>query len=252
MTDTSRSQLYGAGVFTTIRIINGEPWLWDKHWRRLEHDAAKLGIDLSMYSEFMVRRGLDESIPDADRTGSRKARITITDERASPLWSKEQRAVPTNVSFLIAPLREVPRPFRLTISPYAVNLTSPIAALKTCNYLEPSMSLEEARARGASEAIRINQRGHVTSACMANVFWLRKDRLFTPALSTGCLPGTTREFVIENLDTAEVEARVEELLDADAIFLSSAGLGVVRVDEFNGKEITPNDHEILHLGPFGV
>lgn len=72
MSDASRSHLYGYGVFTTIRIIDGEPWLWDKHWRRLEHDAGKLGIDLAAYSEGMVRRGLLESLPDAKKAGTRR------------------------------------------------------------------------------------------------------------------------------------------------------------------------------------
>lgn len=253
MSDSSRARLYGAGVFTTIRIIDGEPWLWEKHWRRLEYDAAKLGIDLSMYSEYMVRHGLDESISDAERSGVRKARITITDERPSPLWSNDQPIVPSNISFLIAPLRELSRPFRLTISPHAISSTSPLAGLKTCNYLDQTMSLDEARSGGANEAIRVNERGHVTSACMANVFWLRGDQLFTPALSTGCLSGTTREFVMENrLDVGEVEAEIDDLREAEAIFLTSAGLGVTRVDEFEGRVMRESEHPMIHLAPFRV
>ncbi|MBV9240991.1 MAG: aminotransferase class IV [Acidobacteria bacterium] len=247
MSDLSRSNLYGAGVFTTIRIIDGEPWLWDKHWRRLESDAAKIGIDLSMYSEYMVRRGLDESIPDVEKTGVRKARIMITDERPSPLWSEDQRVIPTNVSFLIAPLPKVARPFRLTISPYAVNSTSPLAGVKTCNYLEETLSLDEAKSRGYNEAVRLNERGHVTSACMANIFWLKDDRLFTSDLSTGCLPGTTREFVMESLDVTGGEVEVNELKRADAIFLTSAGLGVVQVDEFDQREMATLYHPIRRL-----
>jgi len=249
MTYVPRASLYGAGVFTTIRVIDGEPWLWEKHWRRLERDAAKLGIALSMYSENMVRRGLDESIPETDRAGVRKARITITDERASLLWSEEQPIVPTNVSFLISPLRGVSRPFRLTISPHSINSTSPIAGLKTCNYLEQTMSLQEATSRGANEAIRLNERGEITSACMANVFWLKDDQLFTPSLATGCLAGTTREFVIDNLDVEEIEIGIDDLKSADAIFLTSAGLGVIQVDEFGERQMPGVEHAILSLTP---
>ena len=113
------------------------------------------------------------------------------------------------------------------------------------------MSLDEARLGGANEAIRINERGQITSACMANVFWLSDGRLFTPALSTGCLPGTTRELVIESLEVAEVEAQIDELRKADAIFLTSAGLGVVQVDEFERQKMLRLDHEITRLIPDG-
>lgn len=244
MSDVSLSHLYGKGVFTTIRIVGGKPWLWEKHWRRLMHDAEALGIDTSPYSEYMVQRGLDESIPDADRLKSQKARITMTDLRSSPFWSDDAPSIPSNVEFLISPLREVPRPFRLGVSPYSVNSGSPLAGLKTCNYLEQTVSLDEARSRGLNEALRLNEPGHITSACMANVFWLTDGKLFTPALTTGCLPGTTREFVMESLDIEEVEAGLDELNKADAIYLTSAGLGVIAVDEFNGKPLPIRDQLI--------
>jgi branched-chain amino acid aminotransferase len=241
--------LYGAGVFTTIRIIDGEPWLWDKHWRRLMHDCELLGIDTTPYSEYMVRRGLDESIPDADKFRALKARITITDERPSPLWSDAKAPIPSNVTFLVCPLRMIDRPFRVGVSPHLMNSTSPIAGLKTCNYLDQILSLDEARSRGLNEAIRVDERGHVTSACMANVFWLKDAQLFTPAITTGCLPGTTREFVCENLNVVEVEADLDKLRLADAIFLTSAGLGVAQVDEFDGRSMATVDNAILNLMP---
>jgi branched-subunit amino acid aminotransferase/4-amino-4-deoxychorismate lyase len=247
VSETSQAALYGRGVFTTIRIIDGEPFLWEKHWRRLEHDAERLGIDLSPYSEYMIRRGLDESIPDDQRSILQKARISFMDERPAPLWTSSQPPVPTSVSILLAPLGEVPRPFRIGISSHRINSTSPIAGLKTCNYLEQTMSLDAARSRGFNEAIRLNEHGHITSACVANVFWLIRDQLFTPALLTGCLRGTTREFVLENIDCKEVEAEVDVLERADAIFLTSVGLGVIAADEFNGRRLAAGDHSILRL-----
>ncbi|MFL6373810.1 MAG: aminotransferase class IV [Pyrinomonadaceae bacterium] len=245
----SRASLYGSGVFTAIRIIKGEPWLWERHWRRLMHGAQKLGIDTSPYSENMLRQRLEESISDADNSKPHKARITITDERPSPLWSDAASPLPANVTFLVSPLREPPRPFRLGISPHLVNSTSPIAGLKTCNYLEQMTSLDEARSRGHTEAIRLNERGHVTSACMANLFWLKDGHLYTPSLSTGCLPGTTREFLLENVNVIEVEAGLQDLTDADAIFLTSAGLGVVQVNEFDRREMANVEREILNVLP---
>ncbi len=249
MNEKSQAALYGRGVFTTIRIVDGKPWLWEKHWRRLEHDARQLGIDLSAYSGYMMRRSLDESIPKDRKAGPQKARITIIDERTAPLWSDAPAPVPTGVSIVFASLRDVPRPFRLGISPQRINSTSPIAGLKTCNYLDQTMSLEQAASRGFNEAIRINERGHVASACIANVFWLKRDALFTPSLSTGCLPGTTREFVLENIKCEEVETGIGEVEKADAVFLTSAGLGIVAVDEFNGRAMRRIDHPILNLIP---
>jgi branched-subunit amino acid aminotransferase/4-amino-4-deoxychorismate lyase len=141
----------------------------------------------------------------------------------------------------------MPSPFRVTTSPYPVNSRSPLAGIKSCNYLENILAIDEAKGRGFHEAIRVNERGHVTSGCMANVFWLSGGKLFTPASSTGCLPGTTREFVLENLACEEVEAEIGELGSAKAIFLTSAGLGVVAVNEFDGRTLGGRDHRIVQV-----
>ena len=111
------------------------------------------------------------------------------------------------------------------------------------------MSYEEAQAGGFDEAIRLNEKGHVTSACMANVFWETGGRLYTPSLSTGCLPGTTREFVLENLECEEVEVGIETLESADRILLTSAGVGVAPISEFNGRKLDTSDHPTLNLIP---
>ncbi len=247
----TRSELYGSGVFTTTRIIDGKPWLWEKHWRRLAHDAERLGLELGHLTQELVRKELEYAL-DIDELQEGRARITLHDTRPSIIWpGVETPDEPTTLSVVTGELREITRPFRLALSPARINSTSPVAGLKTCNYLEQTMSLDEARLGGANEAIRINERGQITSACMANVFWLSDGRLFTPALSTGCLPGTTRELVIESLEVAEVEAQIDELRKADAIVLTSAGLGVVQVDEFERQKMLRLDHEITRLIPDG-
>ena len=111
------------------------------------------------------------------------------------------------------------------------------------------MAFEEAKSRGFDEALRPNERGEVSSACVANVFWLNDGELFTPSVKTGCLPGTTREFILENLECTEVETNMNALFIADEIFLTSAGIGVVQAAEFDGRVMQQQPHEILDLVP---
>jgi len=111
------------------------------------------------------------------------------------------------------------------------------------------MAREEGKRRGFDEAIRLNERGEIASACMANVFWLKEERLYTPSLKTGCLAGTTREFVLEDLECIEVEAGVETLDQVDAIFLTSAGLGVAQAANFEGKELRRVNRPIIAAMP---
>lgn len=243
----SQAELYGKGVFSTVRITGGQPFLWEKHWRRLLRDAEVLSIDLSRFDESSVNIALERSLAENDLVDGR-ARITFHDESPSALWRSESDNG-TRMSILIGDLRRMHRPFRISVSPYSMNSRSPLAGVKSCNYLEHLMALDEAKRREFHEAIRLNERGIVTSACMANVFWLEGGRLFTPPLETGCLPGTTREFVLESLDCEEVKAEIEELEKVDAIFLTSAGLGIVQVDEFDSRTMPERQHPITDILP---
>jgi len=239
--------LYGSGVFTTLTVYSGKPFLWEKHWRRLAENAEKIGIDVSNFSDGGARMAVADLI-EKNKVRDGRVRMTFFDESASAIWTSEAEQ---RVSFLVmtANLRALEGEFRLTISPYRINSTSPLAGVKSCNYLEKILAKEEAKQLAFDEAIQLNERGEIASACMANVFWQTDGRFFTPSLRTGCLAGTTREFVLENLECDEVEAGIEELKCADAIYLTSAGVGVTQVAEFDGRELRREPHAIMKLLP---
>ena len=245
--DRANATLYGKGVFTTVPFGDFGLFLWDKHWRRLTSDAARLDIDISAYNEESVRNAATEAIRENGSPGGR-VRIAFLDESPGRLWASGGTA--TRLSIITGDRRIMPSQNHLVVSPHRVNTTSPLAGVKTCNYLEPLLSLQEARKRGFNEAIRLNERGEIASACMANVFWLNDDQLCTPSLKTGCLAGTTREFILENLECEEVEAGIEALRLADAVFVTSAGIGVVQIAEFEGRNLQRTDHKITTILPF--
>ena len=242
---TTNASLYGKGIFTTIAICEGKTFLWQKHWRRLSANAETVDIDLSNHIESFVSNALAEVIRE-NRVVDGRARVTFFDESASAIWPGES-IDSTTLSIITGGIRDIPDNFTLTVSPYPVNSRSPLTGVKSCNYLENLMAVEEAKTRGFHEAIRVNERSEVTSAAMANVFWLKGDELFTPSLSTGCLAGTTREFILENLPCREVEAGIEELSYADAIYLTSAGLGIIAVAKFAGRKLPNPSHRITQL-----
>jgi branched-chain amino acid aminotransferase len=247
--DSNNSSLYGSGVFTTIAIIDGQPFLLDKHWQRITRNCGSIGIDLSQITKSAVEESLMNTVDNNNVTVGR-CRLTFRDERQSPIWSSVDETVQaTSLHIMFGERRSSPEPFKLTSSPYPINSRSPLAGVKSCSYLENILAIDEAKGRDFHEAVRVNERGHLASACMANVFWLKDDVLYTPSLATGCLAGTTREFVMENVECREVEVLVDELDVADAVYLTSAGWGIVRVAEYNGRRLQNVDHPIEHLWP---
>lgn len=228
----SSATLYGKGIFTTIAIYDSQPFLWEKHWARLLNNASRIGLDFDL-SEASVKTSLSEIIfKNYLNTG--RARLTFLDESARGIWAVENGK---KTSFLIttADFRPFPKEMKLTISPYQINSTSPLVNIKSCNYLENLLAFEEVKKRGFDEAVQLNEKGEIVSACLANIFWTKGDEIFTPSLKTGCLAGTTREFILEKYGAFEVEESIKTLQDADKIFLTSAGIGIVPIKEFDGK-----------------
>lgn len=229
----SSAVFYGKSIFTTVAIYNSQPFQWNKHWLRLNENAKKIGVDLSEFTEEIVKNSLSKIVEKNNLTKAR-ARLTFFDESANKIWQIESKR---ETSFLItsADLRADNFESRIAISPFRINSTSPLAGVKSGNYLENILALEDAKAKGFDEAVRLNEREEIVSAAMTNVFWIKHGEIFTPSLETGCLTGTTRSFVLENFSVKETKVGLRKLKNADEIFLTSAGIGIARVKNFNEK-----------------
>ena len=158
--------LYGKGIFTTIAINNGELFLWEKHWRRLSDSADRVEIDLSEHSKETTKKAIEEILRRNELTQAR-VRLTFFDESSNNIWHREAKQKAT-LLITTGEKRQVNENFRLTISPYLINSLSPLAGIKSCNYLEKLMASNESKNRGFEEAVQVNERGETTSATMAN------------------------------------------------------------------------------------
>jgi branched-chain amino acid aminotransferase len=235
----SSAALYGKGVFTTLAVHRAKPFLWSKHWLRLTDHAAKLGIYLDNAKEEIVKKSLLNLIDENDASEAR-ARITFFDNTVPTIWSVDG-VKSTSLLIQTADFGQTKDRLRLGVSPFSINSRSPLANIKSCNYLENILAFEDSKQRGFDEAMRLNERGEISSACLANVFWLKNEKLFTPHLNTGCLAGTTREFVAEiakeiGFDCFESNADLKEILSANEVFLTSSGLSIANVERIEDVE----------------
>ena len=115
-------------------------------------------------------------------------------------------------------------------------------AIKTLNYLGSALAKQEAKQHGADEALLLNQRGLVSEASVANVFALRGRALSTPPSIDGCLEGINRAAVLElarelGFSVSERSLGRRDLLQADEVFLTGSGAGVVGVRSLDGRAI---------------
>ena len=240
----SSAMLYGRGVFTTVAIYNGKPFLWPEHWRRLLDHAKRLNIDCSGCTETGVGDALRKLI-NVNNVADGRARIILLARSGRDFWkTKAPGAKQTDMLIMTGEAQKVPAAgITLAVSPYRLNTLSPLSGIRSLNYLEQVLSWEEAQAREFDEAVMLNERGEIAAATMANIFWVREGTVYTPALSTGAVAGITRSTVLklaeaDSIPVVEGIYELSDLVEADEIFLTSANLGVAVVTTFDFRKYT--------------
>jgi branched-chain amino acid aminotransferase len=117
-------------------------------------------------------------------------------------------------------------------------------AIKSCNLLNNILAIREAYAKGAFEAILLNEIGEIAETAGANVFLVKEGTLLTPPLDAGILPGVTRRVVLDLAAGLAVPAReepvaVKDLLAADEVFITSTLKEVLPVATVDGRPVGP-------------
>ena len=238
----SSAMLYGRGVFTTVAIYNGKPFLWPEHWQRLSSHAEKLNVECAGLNERNVAEAL-RKLCSVNQVKSGRARVILLARSGRDVWrTKKESPRKTDLLIMTGEPQKVPAAgMSLAVSPYRVNTLSPLVGIRSLNYLEQVLSWEEAQARDFDEAVVLNERGEIVSATMANIFWFKDGTIQTPALSTGAIAGITRAAIIELagkqfIPVIEGVYELADFTDADEIFLTSASLGVAPVTTFDFRQ----------------
>ncbi len=239
------ASLYGRGVFTTLAIYGGQPFLWSEHWERLIAHAKQAGVDVREWDKETVGELLDRLIS-ANGVESGRARITLLANTSSGTWNREGDGAHKATLLIMSgdPHKAAfEEGMAITLSPFRVNTHSPLTGIKCTKYLDNLLAREEAHERDFDEAVRLNERGEIVSATMANIFWVKDGTIHTPSLATGALAGTTRSQIYLlaaelSFPMIEGEYEVAQLAEADEIFLTSAGLGVGIVTTFDFHRYT--------------
>lgn len=180
----------GDGVFETCGVVHGQAFALTRHLRRLERSAAGLGLEPPDLAE--IRTAVAQVL--AARRDLGRVRITVT-AGIGPLGSG--RAPGAQTVLVVAGPARPPAPAHVVRVPWTRNERSAVAGLKTTSYAENVVALAAATRLGADEALLANTVGALCEGTGSNVFVERDGELLTPALSTGCLAGITRELVLE-------------------------------------------------------
>jgi branched-chain amino acid aminotransferase len=229
----------GWGLFTTLRIVRGEAFAYERHWRRLEKDSAVTRLP-SVYTGARVRVYLQEVIR-ANRVEQGCARIYLIWNTVGS-WKSDEKLPEVDLVITTADVPKYPEIVRLTVREHGRHAASPLAGVKTISWLNSVWASAEAQRAGFDEVVLLNERGEVSECTAANIFAIKGDKVLTPPLSSGCLEGVTRGVLMEiavDAGTSVVEQtlRLEDLYGADEVFVTSTNRNAIGVKEIAGHTI---------------
>jgi D-amino acid aminotransferase len=224
----------GVGLFETMRTYSGRFFRLAEHVDRLLASAAALKVPMGLDR----RQLIEAAAMTVERNGlsDARVRITVTPGRKG---SEAAGSVPTTLVTAV-PLEAYPDDLykagmTTVVADVRQNETDPTARHKTLQYFTRLVALEEARRKGAAEALFFNTEKRLACGAISNVFLVEATgTLSTPSLETGILPGITRKAVLDlageaGMAVGEKTLFIQDLLSAREVFLTNSIMEVMPV-----------------------
>lgn len=225
---------FGDGVFETCRVIDEIIYNWEAHLERLNYglEAIRIKVELEELEEnckkLIEKNSLIYGL----------IRIYVSRGIGSLGY------YPTNKSKPLIVIETLEAPelryenLKLSLSSY----TRPSIKSLPINYklaqgLNSTLARMEAVDNDCFDAIMLNDSDEICETSSANIFWIKNDILYTPHESCGALLGTLRQKIIflSPIKFVKIKAKMDEILNADEVFLTNASLGIIGVDQILNK-----------------
>lgn len=234
--------LSGWGVFSTLRVASGVLFEFPRHFQRMKRDAALLRVPFPASEDWIETRLV--KLVEANRISEATLRVIVLRNKGS-IWEGPGIERDFDLIAFTTKLTNWGTGVKLGIVPQARHAGSPFAGTKVLSWAFNLTWYEEAHERGLDEVVLLNERDEVAECTSANIFIAEGDRLWTPPLTSGCLPGVTRDLLLHAVETpgysiGEKPLRLEDLERADGVFITSTTRDVLPVAEIEGLQIHQN------------
>jgi 4-amino-4-deoxychorismate lyase len=233
--------LRGDGIFETLHVRHGRPWMLDEHLRRMSGSAARL--DLALPPAKALAELIDVLLASWPVEVEGAARLVCT--RGAEAGSD------ATVFATVTPIGpSVVRSRRegITVATASLGLAADarerapwlLGGAKTISYAVNMAAQRWAQAQGVDDVLWVSADGFALEGPTSTLIWLDGTTLCTvPAETTGILAGTTARWLLERADTFGYDA--EERMITPAALATAAGAwfassvrGVVEIRAIDG------------------
>jgi para-aminobenzoate synthetase/4-amino-4-deoxychorismate lyase len=202
-------------IFETALVKNSEVTFLEEHLLRLRTTAEYF---LFKFDEKALTKKLSLLLKKADKSDSFKLKIILNKYG--------------NVSFKISEFSILPPIIKVILSANRINSQNKFQYFKTTNRILYDREYKKYSEKGFFDVIYQNENKELAEGAITNIFIKKGDIIITPPIISGILPGVYRSILLKkNPEIKEKKIFVEDLIQADEVFLTNSVRGQIKVDE---------------------
>lgn len=232
---SNRSFLYGDGLFETIHAFGTQGRNLNLHIKRLKQGMKLLNFQIPSYLDAeMVSKEITRLLNKNRYFGGTRVRLTVFRNSGGKYTPSD-----SSVGIMIEaePLETKMYEYNtqglvVDIYPEIKKPINALSSIKSCNSLFYVLAGIYQKKNNLGDCILINDQNRVCEAISSNIFIVKGDNIYTPAVSEGCIPGIMREVVLTVAPkigyqvSNKVAIPAQQLLDCDEVFLTNAITGI--------------------------
>ncbi len=240
----NRALRYGDGLFETIKADKGELVFATDHFVRLWDGLTRMKFQIPRHlTAEKLQQEIKELLEKNKQHKLSRVRLVMMrgdgglydeishfPEYLVQTWPLHDNAGQWNSNGLV-----------MGIYAHAKKCRDAFSDIKHNNFLPYVMAALHAKEQKWNDAVVLNDAGRVCDSSIANIFIVRKEKIHTVPIAEGCIAGIMRKNIIrllaeKNIPVLESPVTVEELLDADEVFLSNSIFNIRWVQRIGDKQ----------------
>ena len=240
-----RGFLFGDGIYEVIPSYDGKMVGFGPHIARMQDGLATIEINLDWDDEKWG--ALCTSLLEKNGNGNLGIYLHVTRGADSKRHHAYPEGVEPTVFGYAFEIPAPPIPDREQIQPYTCatghDMRWDRCNIKSISLLGNVMHYQQGYSKGDGEILLYNENNELTECGACNAYIVKDGVVATPLLDNQILPGITRQLLLSVLKadgSIAVDERaitMDEVWDADEVWISSSSKEVVPVIKLDGKPV---------------
>ena len=240
-----RGFLFGDGIYEVIPTYSGKPIGLGLHLQRMKNGLHSVGINYEINADIWT--GIIGKLISQQSSESQGVYVHVsrgTDGKRFHAYPKNVTPTVFAYAFDTPPSQnatdEKVQGFHVTTGE---DLRWQRCHIKSTSLLGNVMHFQQGQDAGVDEIILYNENKEITEAAACNVFIVKDNIIYTPALDNHLLPGITRRIAIDAIvqhtdyKVHESVISLHDLLNADEVWITSSSKEIGPVLSIDGKTV---------------